>query len=346
MAAIEPIAEASQGQESASTGEIDNLAEGLPSEFTFLSPLEPRDSRHEEILKKIAAARKVVEMHQVSVPESLREERQFYVHILEFLGPQMHRQATFASRSLDANRAAVEASVQYAVAQSNLELQFSRDHLTGLWNRRSLENKLLQLEAWRSRLPADQREDVVLVLQYLDIDHFKDFNSRYGHPGGDAMLRTCSKALSRHSRDFSDFVGRHGGEEFGKIMALSRKALLENTTPEERRPHEEAVSDDVIVARVVRRIAESYRQRVVQDIQNVDVGNGKIASATCSMGVTFIDDIQPGEDQDNYLKRTFGTASALLNVAKNRGRNQTVSSLDLGPTPHLEHLPSTHTTEP
>ncbi len=92
-----------------------------------------------------------------------------------------------------------------------LREQSIRDPLTGLYNRRYLEDTLLrELTAARRR-----GEPVSLVLG--DIDHFKRVNDRYGHPAGDAVLRLFADLLVRHSRG-SDICCRYGGEEFLVVL--------------------------------------------------------------------------------------------------------------------------------
>ncbi|HHB12892.1 MAG TPA: GGDEF domain-containing protein [Chromatiales bacterium] len=82
------------------------------------------------------------------------------------------------------------------------------DPLTGLPNRRKFDREFAA--AWtlavRARTPIS-----VLI---LDLDHFKEYNDRYGHPAGDRSLRAVAEALSRQLPRASDHVARVGGEEF------------------------------------------------------------------------------------------------------------------------------------
>ena len=100
-----------------------------------------------------------------------------------------------------------------ALALSNLRLRESlvqrsvRDPLTGLFNRRHLE-ETFDLELHR----AARRNEPVSALMF-DVDHFKRFNDRYGHDAGDAVLQAVSELVQQHIRA-GDVACRYGGEEF------------------------------------------------------------------------------------------------------------------------------------
>jgi two-component system cell cycle response regulator len=85
------------------------------------------------------------------------------------------------------------------------------DGLTGLLNHRSFMEKLA--EEYK-RLDRDPRPFSILL---MDIDKFKNVNDKYGHPVGDAAIKTVSKVLKDTARG-SDFVARYGGEEFAVGM--------------------------------------------------------------------------------------------------------------------------------
>ncbi len=89
--------------------------------------------------------------------------------------------------------------------------QVREDHLTKVYNKRALEEKLRELDAGYRRYGRD------FTLFFIDIDHFKKINDTYGHDAGDAVLRIFAKVLKKESRD-NDFVGRFGGEEFVMLL--------------------------------------------------------------------------------------------------------------------------------
>ena len=87
------------------------------------------------------------------------------------------------------------------------ETQASSDPLTGLANRRSLENRVRDL----------QREGVTYAVAYGDLDHFKLLNDTHGHEAGDQALRLFSRVLRESVRP-TDIAARYGGEEFVLIL--------------------------------------------------------------------------------------------------------------------------------
>ena len=92
------------------------------------------------------------------------------------------------------------------------ELLAATDGLTGLSNRRLFDTELCE----RLRVAAVRGSHVALLL--FDIDFFKRINDTYGHPAGDAVLRTVAATLREGVRQ-SDLAARYGGEEFAVILS-------------------------------------------------------------------------------------------------------------------------------
>lgn len=104
--------------------------------------------------------------------------------------------------------------------REKLRNQAMRDELTGLQNRRFLEEMLPRLVAH-----AERRGAAIAVLM-LDLDHFKQVNDRYGHATGDAVLREVGAMLLTRLRRM-DMACRYGGEELLVLMpdCSAREAL-------------------------------------------------------------------------------------------------------------------------
>ena len=92
-----------------------------------------------------------------------------------------------------------------------VERQARVDGLTGLANRRQLEDQLA------TELSRVERFGGTLSVVLADLDDFKRVNDRYGHPAGDVVLREFARTLEEGSRDI-DTVGRWGGEEFVLLL--------------------------------------------------------------------------------------------------------------------------------
>ncbi len=101
-----------------------------------------------------------------------------------------------------------------ALEQLNRQLQqlSETDQLTGLANRRHLENRL-QME-WARCL----RQQHSLAVILLDIDHFKQVNDRFGHPAGDSCLQQVATMIQEGLRWPADVIARYGGEEFCLVL--------------------------------------------------------------------------------------------------------------------------------
>jgi diguanylate cyclase (GGDEF)-like protein len=125
----------------------------------------------------------------------------------------------------------------------------------------------------------------------LDLDHFKDFNDRYGHPAGDEALRAFAHLLTSSTRE-EDLAARYGGEEFAIYLPGRGEA--------------EAAE-----------VAERIRERTETTI--IPLGPGKTGRITVSVGIAVAPD--DGVDRSVLLK----AADAALYQAKLAGRNRVVS---------------------
>lgn len=97
-------------------------------------------------------------------------------------------------------------------AERELALLASVDPLTGLANRRTLD-QTLQLEWLRA-----QRSGQPLSILMIDADHFKALNDRLGHQRGDEALRALAQLIGGYVRRPADLAARYGGEEFSVVL--------------------------------------------------------------------------------------------------------------------------------
>jgi diguanylate cyclase (GGDEF)-like protein len=171
--------------------------------------------------------------------------------------------------------------------------QSTRDALTGLYNRRYLEETL-----GRELILAERHGQPVSVIM-ADLDHFKAVNDRYGHLGGDEVLRVFGDLMKRQVRG-SDIYCRYGGEEFLLVL-----------------PH---MSTENAIER-----AEQLRSAMAA--APVPYGDSAIA-VTASFGVaTFPRDGRTGDE-------LIAAADSALYLAKETGRNRVnVDSSYLGSPP-------------
>lgn len=175
-------------------------------------------------------------------------------------------------------------TVELAIALANAKLYSRtrelsvRDELTQLYNRRHF------LEALPLEIKRSQRFEKPFSLLMIDIDHFKRFNDRYGHPAGDACLKEFVHVVNSKIREV-DFFARFGGEEFVLI--------LPNTAKEDGG-----------------KVAEKIRALVAG---HVFAGDEKL---TVSVGLAaYPEDAQTVED-------LIDAADIALYQAKNKGRDQ------------------------
>jgi len=147
-----------------------------------------------------------------------------------------------------------------------LEALSNTDGLTGIANRRSFDRALMQ--EWNRA----QRVGKPLALVMLDVDHFKHFNDRYGHPAGDGCLKTIAQTLAQAERRAGDVVARFGGEEFVLLLPdTSKQGALEIAAKIQRQiwalalPHADTPPGIVTVSLGIASLVPS-RERLPDDL--------------------------------------------------------------------------------
>jgi diguanylate cyclase (GGDEF)-like protein len=203
--------------------------------------------------------------------------------------------------SLDGVRSMVEGYARIYANYIALLNESERDKLTGLYNRRSFEQRLqrlLKLQRQRARAAAKGDEERRLPMQQdvsqiwlaiLDIDHFKRINDERGHLVGDAVLRQIG-ALVEASVRTVDIAARYGGEEFVLLLP------------------ETSQDGGIIFAERLRESIERYP---------FDASGEEPLHLTASIGVATFP--SPRVDSTEDL---FGRADEALYRAKSSGRNQ------------------------
>ncbi|MBI4762805.1 MAG: diguanylate cyclase [Chloroflexota bacterium] len=205
--------------------------------------------------------------------------------ILHFCGPEND-----AAKSVEPSFLSLAETVANSIGLSvgslrlreTLRQQSIRDPLTGLYNRRYLEETL------RREILRAQRANSTLGMIMLDIDHFKRFNDTHGHEAGDAVLSALGRFMQSQVRG-EDIACRYGGEEF--ILVLPGASL-----------------------EVTRERAEQLR--VGAQTLGVRSGDMELEAITLSLGVSVWP--QHGKTAEAVIK----AADAALYRAKREGRNR------------------------
>lgn len=187
------------------------------------------------------------------------------------------------ARSLQADREYLRSELNKAEASYRKAQELAlRDGLTGLYNYRAFQEHINGLG------------EAGFAILLIDVDHFKDFNDRYGHIIGDQVLTQIGQVIMENVRR-GDKVFRYGGEEFAVV--------LEDTD------HETA-----------KFTAERIRARVAQ--QDIECEGQTLTSVTISLGVAVFQDTKISAGQ------ILDKADKALYEAKARGRNNVVFFID------------------
>jgi len=211
---------------------------------------------------------------------------------LEGVTAQLNRRLSEYAAQLTSARSALEQEVtkriwaERELTEVNRQLHDKavRDALTGLYNRRYLEESL-DREVSRAR-----RSGLPIGVMMIDIDNFKRFNDTFGHAAGDAVLRAVGQHVLSLTRG-EDILCRYGGEEFVLVMThASPRAVWER--------------------------AEALRQEVQS--MKVEQGDRRIGPITLSVGIAML----PGHGDSGQA--VLHAADAALYEAKRAGRNRVV----------------------
>jgi diguanylate cyclase (GGDEF)-like protein len=160
------------------------------------------------------------------------------------------------------------------------------DALTGVANRRAFEQSLDQ-EFKRAK-----RSKKSLSVILFDVDHFKKYNDRYGHPAGDLCLKRLAQQVQSTIKRPGDMLARYGGEEFAIVL-----------------PETDLQGASIIAERVLKGVRDL-------GMSHEDNNHGQIL--TVSIGLVAYDCYEQGVDSAELIKR----ADKALYKAKSEGRNR------------------------
>ena len=178
------------------------------------------------------------------------------------------------TKEREAEREVRQVQQELQVANGKLRTLSLTDALTGLMNRRALEDCL------ERELARCIRSQAQLCLLMLDVDHFKSFNDSFGHVQGDETLRKISALIQKWTRK-GDLVARYGGEEFLAIL-----------------PDTSAIEAIQIAKRLCEAIAEAaWEHRVI----TTSIGVATLDERTLSM-TSFLNEV----DQALYAAKRRG----------------------------------------
>ncbi|MGA7992343.1 MAG: sensor domain-containing diguanylate cyclase [Thermoanaerobaculia bacterium] len=181
----------------------------------------------------------------------------------------------------------LQAKTALEAANRSLSLVATLDSLTGVPNRRMMDEMLDR--AWRRAM----RTKTPLSLIMIDIDHFKEFNDRFGHLEGDRCLVRVAEVMRSTLRRPDDFIARYGGEEF---LAFPAAAAVETALG----------------------LAERLRV-MVEQLPMEASGSGESRRVTISAGVAGLDSVSDGS-----VFEVIASADRALYAAKKAGRNRVV----------------------
>ena len=167
----------------------------------------------------------------------------------------------------------------------NIQQEAMLDPLTGVKNRKTFDTEIVRL----MRAATDAGQPLALIM--ADVDHFKQFNDRWGHQTGDHVLRLVADVMNANIKG-QDVLARYGGEEFAIILP------------------DTSIANAVMLADRIRKAVESRRLKKRRTDEDLGV-------LTLSMGAALL---KWNDTVESFVER----ADTLLYAAKKAGRNRVV----------------------
>ncbi|MDR1573516.1 MAG: diguanylate cyclase [Clostridiales Family XIII bacterium] len=227
-------------------------------------------------LKASPSTRKIPVIFITGLRDEEDEERGFALGAVDYITKPFKNTIVLAR---------VRTHIQILSQMRTIERLGLIDPLTNIANRRSFDDRI-NLE-WRRSI----RRKVPVSFLMMDLDNFKRYNDTYGHPQGDALLKTVAGIFAAEAKRSSDMAARLGGEEFG--------VLLPDTD----------LDGALDIAERIRRNVEAAR---------VPTADGSALTAmTVSIGA-----VSAVPSEDDALRDFIKRADENLYHAKNTGRNR------------------------
>lgn len=245
------------------------------------------------------------------------------VHVAPLLGEDGVAYGAVETFTTDRCYAAGRRAWERRVAQA--EIEANTDQLTGLMNRRAALRELDRHVAAAAALPDTDvaaRSGADLAVLFVDVDHFKEVNDRYGHAVGDQVLHAVATTLQGCARA-DDVVSRWGGEEFlvlAPLTAAPADDVLLLTPSREGGGHvgEDGSSEGAGRPRAELAAAAALAERLRRLAGTAWTNSGRATvQVTVSIGVAVL---APGESATGVIDR----ADRAMLAAKAEGRNGVV----------------------
>ena len=224
------------------------------------------------------------DLEYLCIPFTINDENALIISITAKDANQLNKINSFVT-SIENYLEAAKPVIESKILMSKLKDNSLKDAMTGLYNRRFLEEFI---NAFASQVKRDNSTYSILM---IDVDFFKNVNDTYGHDIGDQVIAKIGDVLRSNIRK-SDLAIRYGGEEF--------VVLLRNAT-------------DEATKKIASKIHSDFSKIVF------DIGSGKTLQKTLSIGIANFP-----KDGDTIWK-AIKYADTALYVAKTTGRNKIIA---------------------
>lgn len=272
---------------SAHESAVNQLSEGVKDVINnFLSKVSTEGqglSQYAQVLTEFSSC--------VANVSDIEDIKSLITHLVE----ETHKRES-ATQTMHATLTSMAAEMKKLRAEvARLNAESTTDTLTKVNNRRAFD-----IDA-DNYLSAAETNGTHLCLLILDIDHFKQFNDKFGEVIGDKVLRFVATLFRKNLKD-KDFIARFDEDEFAILLP-------------------EASYKDALG------VAESTRDRLAKQTLSDSAAKMQLGTITVSIGVAqFV--------QGDYIGELLGRASACMHEAKRQGRNRVLGDQEFNQTTH------------